>query len=277
MEVLYISAAIFLVFGLMAIYTFIEFKQKEKNFPDACELEGLSTKLAVVKDDLESTVEARDEALATIEEGKRAQSAIKFYEDNREEFIKKDAELAKLESIRGEYEAIFDKMTTATEELKVKQIELLPLENKHKELKDKNQEIEDRNKKLREEQRELDLAIHSQEKMRSENLIDIKKTNQELIEAKDELAKIKIEYEEKKSLIAVFETKKETLQKEMEILDQSLKNARTMADKHGGVHDEEETLKDLWDPINYPTLSPSSQDRTEEESLSSLLQNNSLN
>jgi len=263
---IYISAVLILIFGLLAIYSFIEFKYKEKQFPDACEYDDLRTKLAVVKDALEEKIEARDEAIQLIEDGKRAQCTIDFYESKKEEFFQMTSEIKKLESIKGEYEFYQDKLANTTEEYNAKRMELLPLESKFNELKAETKRLDEIKSERYEEGRAADIHIDTLRKEYFGLKLDVDKITLEVNELRKQRADLHEEFERKQALISVFETKKETLQKEIEILDESVKKSRATADRHGGIHSREETLKDLWDPIKFPHLEPSSDDRTEQDS-----------
>jgi len=266
MLMIYMSAVVILVFGLLAIYSFIEFKYKEKQLPNVCEYENLRARLAAVTDALEQKVEERDEAIQTIEDGRHAQSAIDFYESNKGELLQMESEIKKLESIKGEYELYQDKLANTTEEYNSKRMELLPLEGKFNDLKAETLRLEEKKNEQHEEGRALEIHIDTLKKEYFGLKKDVEKISAEVTELREQRADLHEEFERKQALISVFETKKETLQKEIEILDESVKKARATADRHGGIHNREETLKDLWDPIKFPHLVPTSELRSEHDS-----------
>lgn len=153
MLLIYISLGLIIIFGLFAIVSFLDFKMRAKRLPEACEYDDLHARKARLSDEHQELQEAADEARGLIDRGKDARSIL----DRKEEILLIEGEIKKLEGIRSEYELTYDKLDKATQEYNAKQSQLLPLENRHKELSTKNDELQNQSTGFKEANRELEL------------------------------------------------------------------------------------------------------------------------
>ena len=136
--------------------------------------------------------------------------------------------------------------------------------------KKRNQNLLDDISQLRTEKRQLEAdnaAIQKEnETWRVENesaLRHFRELQDRVGAEQDKLDNITAEYHFKHSEIEAFETQKKALQDEIETLKNASQNIQSNLSQITGKASPTDALKDLWEPIAFPSLLPSAKERSE--------------
>lgn len=139
------------------------------------------------------------------------------------------------------------------------------------------QKLQDEEKELLETNRDLDAKNIALQKENSEWMVNndtaVRKLRelQDCISAEDdkrqniqaEIQVLQTEYSEKMAELGTYQTRKEALLKEIDLLTASIKNMKQDISETSGEKTVEDTLKDLWEPIIFPSLPLPKKEKTE--------------
>ena len=275
--VLYALGAIVFVCGIVSIIAHLRYQERSQRLPEACKYLDLAQRNESLHADNANLKKENDELAAIHEE---AIAKKKWLEANRDIVLSLEEDRKKQEEIKASYEGYLDKLSGLIPEVQEKSKEHEKLSGQilsaQETLQKKTENIKELDEQLvgmRTERAELEARnaslIKENETQAVENETAVRKLRelQDSVGAEaDKLAIISAEYTEKKSELDSYQTRKDALLKEIDILKDTIEAIK----KETGTQTttSEEVLKDLWEPIVFPKLSPAKKIKSEQDLLS---------
>ncbi len=289
---IYGLAFLFLASGISAILMYFRFQEKNRRLPDACKYidlqqknESLSTENSELKQSIKElegiSIEAEEkkiwleknqEKILSLTEDRRQQEEIKCQIAAAEKKYQQTTSLieAAVDRLHTLDAAFSDKQAEQSNEIHALTQQADSIRLHKEELEKIYLNLQEKEKELRETNHKLNADNAGLQKENSEWMVSNEAAVRKLRELQDhigaeedKLQNILAEYAEKKSELDTYQTKKEALLKEIDLLKDSIGNMRQDIAGTPGKTTAEDSLKDLWEPIVFPSLPLPSKEKPE--------------